>query len=257
MRKLRTRIFEIIEVAEDGDLVSNIYDAVMLITIIVSLIPLCTKSTALWTVIIDYITVSIFIVDYVLRLFTADLRLKRSFKSFILYPVTPLAILDLLSILPSFLTLARGLKIMKVFRLLKTAKALKALKGLKAFKSFKVLRYSSSFEIIINVIKKQRHALLTVLGLSLGYIFLSALIAFNVEPETFPTFFAAIYWACISLTTVGYGDSYCVTVAGQIITMLSSLVGVAIVALPAGIITAGYMEELQKKGNASTTDEDS
>ena len=78
-----------------------------------------------------------------------------------------------------------------------------------------------------------------------GYILLSALVIFNVEPETFDTFFDAIYWAAISLTTVGYGDIYPVTTAGRIVTMISSFVGIAIVALPAGIITAGYMDVIQ------------
>ena len=62
--------------------------------------------------------------------------------------------------------------------------------------------------------------------------------------DSFDTFFDAIYWATVSLTTVGYGDIYPITPAGRIITMVSSVFGIAIVALPAGIITAGYMEEL-------------
>ena len=82
--------------------------------------------------------------------------------------------------------------------------------------------------------------------LAVGYIFISALVIFNVEPETFNNFFDAIYWATVSLTTVGYGDIYAVSMAGKFITMISSVFGIAIVALPAGIITAGYMEELNK-----------
>ena len=75
----------------------------------------------------------------------------------------------------------------------------------------------------------------------------SALIIFNVEPESFYTLFDAIYWATVSLTTVGYGDIYPVTTAGRVITMLSSVLGIAVVALPAGIITAGYMSEIQEQ----------
>ncbi len=75
---------------------------------------------------------------------------------------------------------------------------------------------------------------------------LEYLIMFNVEPATFPSFFDAVYWATVSLTTVGYGDIYAVSTIGKVITMLSSVFGIAIVALPAGIVTAGYMEEINK-----------
>lgn len=90
-------------------------------------------------------------------------------------------------------------------------------------------------------------ALLAVCSMAGAYILLSALIVFNVEPDTFDTFFEAAYWAVVSLTTVGYGDIYPVSAAGRVVTMLSSFVGIAIVALPAGIITAGYMSELEKQ----------
>ena len=87
-------------------------------------------------------------------------------------------------------------------------------------------------------------ALSVVCILAGGYILISALVIFNAEPETFGSFFDAVYWATISLTTVGYGDIYATSTIGKVVTMLSSLFGIAIVALPAGIITAGYMDEL-------------
>ena len=83
-------------------------------------------------------------------------------------------------------------------------------------------------------------------GLAIVYIVISALIMFIVEPASFPSFFDAVYWATVSLTTVGYGDIYAVSTIGKVITMLSSVFGIAIVALPAGIVTAGYMEEINK-----------
>lgn len=82
--------------------------------------------------------------------------------------------------------------------------------------------------------------------LSGGYILLSALVMFQVEPESFKTFFDAIYWAVVTLTTVGYGDLYPVSDIGRVVSMISSVMGIAIVALPTGIITAGYMSELNK-----------
>ncbi len=67
-----------------------------------------------------------------------------------------------------------------------------------------------------------------------------------MEPDSFDDFFDAVYWATDSLTTVGYGDIYPVSDAGRVITMLSSVFGIAVVALPSGIITAGYMDKISK-----------
>ena len=82
-----------------------------------------------------------------------------------------------------------------------------------------------------------------------GYILIAALVIFNLEPDTFKNFFEAICWATVSLTTAGYGDIYPTSPIGRVFTMISSLLGIAIVALPAGIITAGYMKEVDEKNN--------
>ena len=83
--------------------------------------------------------------------------------------------------------------------------------------------------------------------LAVGYVLVSALVVVSIEPQTFPTYFDAVYWATVSLTTVGYGDIYAVSTAGKVITMISSMFGIAIIALPGGIITAGYMEEIREQ----------
>lgn len=121
----------------------------------------------------------------------------------------------------------------------------------RVFRVFKGFRYSKNIDILIKVFKRQKDSLIIVAILATGYIVITALIMFNVEPDTYNHFFDDIYWATVSLTTVGYGDIYAVSDIGKAITMLSSLFGIAIVALPAGIITAGYMEELNqnKKDN--------
>lgn len=244
---MRRRIFEIIEVAADGDKASNFYDISMMFIIITSLIPLCTKATAPWTVTVDLVTVCFFIVDYIMRMVTADYKFPEKGKlAFFYYPVSFMALIDLISIIPSFGLISHGFRIFKVFRLFRTFRVVRALKAIKAFKVLKILRYSKSITLISEVIKEQKEALITVGGLAFGYILIAALIVFNVEPDSFNDFFEAIYWACVSLTTVGYGDIYPVSTAGRIVTMLSSIVGIAIVALPSGIITAGYMEALQK-----------
>lgn len=92
-------------------------------------------------------------------------------------------------------------------------------------------------------------------ALALTYILISAIIIFNIEPQTFDTFFDAVYWATVSLTTVGYGDIYPVTNIGRLVTMISSFFGIAVIALPAGIITAEYMVELNEENKRDDKNE--
>lgn len=234
---MRKRIYEIIEVGTEKDIASRVYDVFMMLTIIVSIIPLWTHSTNQVFNIIEKISVVIFIIDYLVRFATADIKLNRGVLSFLLYPFSFMAIIDLISILPSLTVLANGYRLLKIFRLFRT---------LKVFRVFKAFRYSKNINMILNVFRKQKDSLIVVCGFAIAYVVISALIIFNVEPETFTTMFDAVYWATISLTTVGYGDVYATSEIGKIITMISAVIGIAIVALPAGIIIAGYQEELEK-----------
>ena len=235
----RKRLFEIIEKSDGVDFLSTLYDVFMIVVIVLSLIPLAFKEDNAFFQITDKITVAIFIVDYFLRWITADYKFKsKSASSFIKYPVSAMAIVDLVSILPSLTIVNSGFKVLRVLRMIR---------ALRVLRIFKAVRYSRSFEIIGNVLRSSKDSLIAVCILAGGYILVSALIIFNVEPDSFGSFFDAIYWATVSLTTVGYGDIYPVSTMGRIITMISSVFGIAIVALPAGIITAGYMTELEKR----------
>ena len=227
---MRKRIFEIIEVSRDGDRASAVYDSVMIVLIALSLLPLMYKESTPFLNAVDKIAVAVFTLDYLLRWSTADLKFgRRSALSFLRYPFSFMALIDLLSILPSLTVLNAGFKVLRVFRVLRVG------------------RYSTSLRIIGSVLKGSKRSLMAVGSLAVAYILLSALIIFNAEPDSFDDFFEAIYWATVLLTTVGYGDIYPVTTAGRLVAMASSIFGIAIVALPAGIITAGYMKELEKK----------
>ena len=215
------------------------YGRVMTILIVASLLPLCFKGSSPILETIEYACVLVFIVDYLARWATADLKIGKGALSFLIYPFTPMAIIDLLSILPVFNALNDALRTLRVLRLFR------------ALRAFKLIRYSKSASAIAAVFEKQREALLAVLCLAIAYILVSALVIFNVEPDTFNTFFDAVYWAVVYLTTVGYGDLYPSSDVGRTIAMISSLMGVAVVALPSGIITAGMLDELRGGGDAS------
>lgn len=236
---MRKRIYEIIEASDGHDVWSSIYDAFMMVVIVVSLLPLNFKEEADWFIITDKITTCIFIIDYALRWMTADLGSRNNpIVAFLRYPFTPMAIIDLVSILPSLSILNRGFKMLRVLRMFRAMRVMRV---------FKFVRYSKNIQILVNVIKRSKKPLVAVGVLALGYVYISALVIFNVEPDTFENIYDAIYWAVVSLTTVGYGDIYPVSWVGRAIAMCSSLLGIAVVALPAGIITAGYMSEINKE----------
>ena len=236
---MRKRLFEIIEASDGNDLVSSAYDIIMLISIVISIVPLAFKQSNGLFYVTNIITTIIFIIDYILRLITADYKLrKQGIASFVRYPFTAWAIIDLISILPTITALHGGFKLFRLFRIART---------FRVFRVFKVFRYSKSFAIVVKVIRNSKSALLAVCTLAIGYILVSALIVFNVEADSFDTFFEAVYWATVSLTTVGYGDIYPVPTAGRVIKMVCSMFGIAVVALPAGIITAGYMDAINEE----------
>lgn len=233
---IRKKIFDIIEASDGHNLWSSIYDYTTMALIIISLVPLAFKENYFAFDIIDLVCAGIFIIDYLLRWSTADYKYgSHSVLSFLRYPFGFMALVDLISILPSVTLLAPGFKLLRVFRLMR---------AFRVFRVFKALRYSKSMRILLDVLKNSRRALASVGTFAIGYILVSALVVFNVEPESFDSFFEAVYWATVSLTTVGYGDIYPVSAAGQVVTMISSLSGIAIIALPSGIVTAGYMKAI-------------
>ena len=231
----RERLFEIIEAADENDRASNLYDILMMITIVVSMVPLAFKKEHAVFTTVEQIATAIFSVDYLLRLSTADFKMRKGKRSFLIYPFTPMALIDLLCILPGLNLISGSFRVLKVLRLLRTFRVLRV---------FKAVRYSKSIRVITNVFRYSRKPLLMVCFLAIGYVLISALVIFNAEPDTFDSFFDAVYWATVSLTTMGYGDITPVTTVGRLLTMISTIFGIAIIALPSAIITAGIMDEI-------------
>ncbi len=236
---LREQIYKLIKKAEDGEKVSKAYNIFIMIIAIISVSPLMFKESNEFLEYVDLITVYILFADYILNWICYDyLSKKRGVKAFLTYPVRIFSIIDLVSLLPSLGLLPPAWLILRILRV------------------FKLVQYSKSFSYITNAFKKEKHTLLSVLMIAVAYIFISALTMFAFEPDTFDNFFEALYWATTALTTVGYGDVYPVTEFGKLISMISSLFGVAIIALPAGIITASFVEEINRAKEAGmATDE--
>jgi voltage-gated potassium channel len=250
MKDIRKHICNVI-FPHGTNLPSRIYDYVMLTAIAISIIPLMFRGHQMLFWYFEVFASTLFVIDYLLRWMTADLKRDRGWRAFFTYPFTPMAIIDLLSILPTFNVLGPTFRVARVSRLLRLLRVIK------------FIRYFEPLEIILAVIHRQRRILGTVGSLALFYIFITALIMFNAEepinPEDgsylFPTFFDAFYWAACTLTTVGYGDIYPISTVGRVISIFSSIVGIAVIALPSGIMTAGYLDELKARKEGKTEEE--
>ena len=233
MSNWRKKIYDIIQPGIKEGSLSRAYDIFMIAVIILCIIPLVVRESNEVFDVFDAIAVTVFIIDYILRLITADYYYKdHRLRSFLRYPVSPMAIIDLLSILPFITPLHASFKALRLLRLII------------ALRVIALLRYSRSVQILKRVFLRQKEALMAVFGFTLAYILITAIIMFQIEPDTFDNFLDAFYWATVSLTTVGYGDITAVSAAGRVFTILSNFVGIAVIALPAGVVTAGYLEEM-------------
>ena len=238
----RKRLFEIIEKSDSGDHASTAYDIVIIAMVILSLVPMVFKQEIPFFGVTDKIAGLIFVADYVFRMITADYKYdEHNWTAFVRYPFGFMAIMDLLSIIPIFAYFHEGLRALNMLRICR------------ALRFTKIFRYSQTINTLSGVLKESKRALMAVAVLAISYILICALIVFNAEPDSFDNFFDAVYWSTVLLTTVGFGDIVPVTTIGRFIAMASSIFGIAIVALPSGIITAGYMQVInQQKASGGT-----
>ena len=236
---MRKRLYDIIEPQTKASKLSNVYDISMIVIIVLSFLPLVFKAEPAPVRAIDTFCVVIFCLDYLLRWITADYRFgKPGAASFLRYPFSLMAIIDLLTILPSVITLNSAFRALRIMRLLRALRVLRVVR---------LFRYSEIIGRLKRVFYAQRHSFTIVMLATAGYIIMIAMIMFQAEPEIFGNFLDAVYWSAVSITTIGYGDIVPTTMIGQVVTSISALIGIAVIALPAGIFTAGYMEELRKE----------
>lgn len=196
----------------------------------------------------DAISVAFFSIEYVLRVWSSnhEQKFKHSIHGRLRYMLTPGALIDLFAILPFYLDIFFGfdLRVLRVLRLLRFLRL------------FRLTSYMRATQLVVNVFRTTRNELLLALVLALFLIVISSsLVYFSehiVQPDKFTSIPATVYWSVITLTTVGYGDLYPITTAGKIFTSVILIAGVALFALPAGIITAGFLEEIRKTKRRKT-----
>ena len=245
----RKRVFEIIEIGAPGDHISRVYDFVGSLAIILNLIVSVMYTfeefrSAHGQVIlaIEAVTVAYFAVDYILRLWTAQyLRPDMSrVKAVVKYMLSFNGVVDILSFLPYYLPVffPSGAVAFRMFRVMRV------------FRLFRINAYYDSLNVITAVISSKFQQLVysvfIILILMLGASLCMYSLEHEAQPAVFENAFSGIWWAASTLLTVGYGDIYPVTTIGKIFGIIITFLGVGMVAIPTGIISAGFVEQYSR-----------
>jgi voltage-gated potassium channel len=193
-----------------------------LITFSVETLPNLSSVSRYWLRVAETFTVTVFTIEYVLRVSLAEKKREFVFSFF--------GIIDLISILPFYISAGIDLRSIRAFRLLRL------------FRVLKLVRYSKAIQRFHRALLIAREELVLYFIVTLMLVYLSAVGIYycesDAQPEKFQSVFHSLWWAVVTLTTVGYGDVYPVTVGGRIFTFLMLLVGLGIVSVPAGIVSS-------------------
>lgn len=249
MNRIKQRTFEVIQAGEKGDIISKVFDifiiGLIIINVIAIIIDTFTIPEAMKSAlsIIETGSVVIFTIEYLLRLWTADLLYPQygAVKSRIKYVFSFMAIIDLFAILPFYIPFVFPIDL----------RVLRALRIIRLFRLFKVSRYTSALNTIANVFRKKSSQLLSSFFVVALLMIISSILMYSVEhdiqPDKFKNAFSGLWWAVATFTTVGYGDIYPVTAAGKLLSSVIALLGIGLVAVPTGIISAGFVEVVSDK----------
>ena len=257
MKKFKKRLFEIIQVAGEHDTASRVFDVSIICLIILNVILVIADTFNLPAAIkristtIELVSVIIFTVEYALRVWTSDLLRpsETPWKARLKYIFSFMALVDLFAILPFYIPF-----IIKI-----DLRVLRMLRIIRLFRVFKITRYTSALSAIGHVFKKKKNQLLSSIFVVLLLMVIASVLMYNVEhdaqPEAFGNAFSALWWAVATLTTVGYGDVYPITVFGKILSAIIALLGIGLVAVPTGIISAGFMETIESDDDENDEDD--
>jgi len=241
---LKKRVFELLQPSDFSDRLSRVCNLLLMGLIFLNVAIVFAYTFPLPTSLLpilhdlELLSVFIFTLEYLLRLWTSDL-LFPSYppgKARRHYLISGMAIVDLLSIIPFYLPMLIPFDL----------KVLRAVRLIRLFQLFKLTRYTTSLFSIIHVIRKKSSQLLSSLAVLLILITISSLLMYSVEnpaqPTVFNNAFSGMWWAVCTLTTVGYGDIYPITVLGKLFGSVIALLGIGLLAIPTAIISSGFME---------------
>lgn len=244
----KKRIYDVIQIGNKTDLVSTTFDivisALIIISIVVTFLQTFDELAQIRPVLtmIEFVTIVVFLVEYVLRLWTAEYLYpeKSSWRAALSFAMSFYGIVDLLTIVSFFVP----------FLFSNGFVALKMLRVIRILRLFRLNTSYDAFNVITDVLRDKRDQIISSVALILMLMFMSSLCMYSLEheaqPENFSNAFSGIWWSVSTLLTVGYGDIYPITIGGKIMAIVFAFLGVGMVAIPTGIISAGFVEYYSK-----------
>jgi len=249
MKNLKQQIFNFIDPSSSNKGAGRFFNIGMLILIFFNILAVILETEAglyskykIFFDSFEFFSVVIFTAEYLTRLWTCTeiTKYKSPVTGRIKFAVTPSMLIDLFSFLPFYLPLGgmdlRFIRAVRLFQL---------------FRLFKMGRYSQSLTKLVNVLRSKKEELIITVFSSIVLLILASSLMYFIEREAQPELFGSIpkamWWGAVTLTTVGYGDVYPVTLLGRIIGAFIAVLGIGLFALPAGIIASGFAAELQKQ----------
>ena len=245
---VKKRIFDIIQIGNKTDLASTAFDVVIsgliLLSIAVTFLQTFDELAVMRPLLsgIELVTIVVFLVEYVLRLWTAEYLFpdRKGLVAVLAFVVSFYGIVDLLTIVSYFVP----------FLFSNGFVALKMLRVIRIFRLFRLNASYDAFNVITDVLRDKGQQISSSVVLILILMFMSSLCMYSLEheaqPENFANAFSGIWWSVSTLLTVGYGDIYPITIGGKIMAIVFAFLGVGMVAIPTGIISAGFVEYYSK-----------
>lgn len=245
---MKKRIFEIIQIGNRKDIISKAFDIFITVAIFLNLAATMTatfdEAAAYMPVLngIEFVTSIIFLVEYCLRIWTADCLYpdKKGIKAVLRFVFSLSGLIDFFTFFPTFLPFVfpTGMVAFRIFRVIKI------------FRLFQINAQYDAFTVITNVLKEKKSQLFSSICMILVFMMAASLCMYSLEheaqPEQFRNAFSGIWWSVSTLLTVGYGDIYPITTLGKMMATVISFLGVGMVAIPTGIISAGFVEQYTK-----------
>ena len=246
---MKRRTYEILEKAAAGDRTSRTFDLFIMslivlnvLMVIVETVPWVAERYGTILAWFEIASVAVFTAEYLLRIWsiTSDPARRRPIRGRIAFALTPLALVDLIAILPFYLPMLVAIDLRFV----------RAIRLLRMFRLFKMGRYVRSLRLLARILREKKEELYIVVFVLLIMLVLTSSLMYYVEheaqPEAFSSIPASMWWGVVTLTTVGYGDMFPITPLGKLLGVVIAVLGIGMFALPAGILSSGFVDALEK-----------